>query len=108
MRLDRLKARMLLDECTGDDLWPVDLCRQKGIPEDWIDELADAYESGFKTDRETIYYQQQPVNQFHGLLDYHIAVRLAEFLGVRTDLILDRHGTRSATVFALKQAADEE
>ena len=108
MRLDRLKARMLLAECTGDDIWPVELCRSKGIPEAWIDELADAFESGYQNDRQTIYFEEKQVNQFHGVRDYDLAIRLAEYLGVRTELYTHRFATHAATVLALREAADDE
>ena len=43
--LSRLKARMLLSECRGDEIWSAQLCREQGVPEAWIEELADAFES---------------------------------------------------------------
>ena len=67
--LNALKARMLLSECTGRDIWPVELCREKGIPEAWIEELSDCFESGFNSDLQTIYFDDSPVNQFHGIQD---------------------------------------
>ena len=105
--LSRLKARMCLDECVGDEIWSVELCRQKGIPEDWIDEMQDCFESGFRSDRETIYFEARPVNQYHGIRDRDLAFQLAKFLGVETGRATQSAlGTR-AEVAALKEAADE-
>ena len=53
--MDRLKALSLLDECTGVDIWPVEYCRERGVPEAWIEALADAYESGYETPWHTIF-----------------------------------------------------
>lgn len=98
---------MLLDECTGVDIWSADICRQKGIPDAWIDELADAYESGFDRDDDTIYYDEQPVNQYHGVHDLSLARRLAEHLGVDVARATAAAPTRAAEVRALKEAVEE-
>lgn len=98
---------MLLSECTGRDLWPVKLCREKGVPEDWIEELADCYESGFTTDRETIYYDQRPINQFHGIHDLLLARRLGQFLGVNVQQVTASAFSRVAEVRAIQEAVDE-
>ena len=98
---------MLLDECSGDDLWSVQLCQEKGIPQIWIDELTDAYESGFQSDSQTIYYRDKIVNQFEGVRDVDLAIKLAEYLGVDSQTILPTAPTRSATVTALKEAVEE-
>ena len=105
--LNRLRARMLLSECTGRDVWPVELCRQKGVPEDWIEELADCFESGFRSDRETLYYEQQIVNQFHGVHDLPLAYRLGEFLGVDTQQVTSLTRDPESQVQAIQEAADE-
>ena len=105
--LSRLKARIWLDECIGDEIWSVDLCRQKGLPEDWIDEMADCFESGFRTDRETIYHEARPVNQYHGVRDRDLAFKLAEFLGVDTQRAAGLVLGARAEVAALKEAVDE-
>lgn len=107
MTMDRLKARMLLDDCTGRDIWSVELCRQRGIPETWIDELADCYESGFQHDRQTIYEQGQMVNQYFGVHDLQLAYRLAEYLGVDVASAIALQPTPVAEVRALQEAVDE-
>ena len=105
--LDRLKAQVLLDECTGDDIWAVELCKQKGIPAVWIEELTDAYESGFNSDRETIYYGERIVNQFEGVRDVDLAIRLAAYLGVDVEYVVASAFSRAAVVASLKEAVEE-
>ncbi|MCA9217752.1 MAG: hypothetical protein KDB27_32005 [Planctomycetales bacterium] len=105
--LTRLKAQMLLDECTGDDIWSVELCTQKGIPPTWIDELTDAYESGFNSDSETIYYGDKIVNQFEGIRDVDLAIRLADHLGADVQRVLSAAFSRAAVVRALREAVEE-
>ncbi len=80
MRRDRALA--LLAECTGDDIWSPEHCRRSGIPEAWIEELSEAYESGFQSQRETIYYQGRVTNQYHGIRDVELAIKLGATLGV--------------------------
>jgi len=103
----RIKARVLLSECQGDEIWSERLCRQKGVPETWIEELADAFESGFRSDRETIYENEQVKNQFHGVRDLHLAHKLAEFLGVDSKKVTEFTLGREAEVRALQEAVDE-
>jgi hypothetical protein len=98
---------MLLSECTGRDVWPVELCRQKGVPDNWIEELADCFESGFRSDRETLYYDQKVVNQFHGVHDLPLAYRLGEFLGVDTNQVTALTVDPESQVRAIQEAADE-
>jgi hypothetical protein len=102
-----LKALMLLQECTGVDIWPVEHCRQRGIPEAWIDELADAFESGFQRDSQTIYFEDRAVNQFHGILDFDLAIRLGQQLGLDVEQITASTLTPRSTVRALQEAAEE-
>lgn len=106
--LDRLKASMLLHECTGREIWPVELCRQKGIPENWIEELCDAYESGFLSDRETIYFEEQAVNQFEGIHDLQLAYKLGEYLGVDTQRVTALALGWPAEVRAIREAVEED
>ena len=107
MTLTRMKALVLLGECVGDEIWPVDICRQKGIPSVWIEELAEAFESGFRSDSQTIYYEGQVVNQYHGVSDRDLAYKLAEYLGVDTQRATVGALGRIAEVTALKEAVDE-
>ena len=105
--LSRLKARILLAECTGRDIWPVDICRDRGVPDTWIDELADCFESGFERDLDTVYHADAPVNQFHSVQDLHLAYKLAALLGVDTQQSTCLALGRTAEVRALQEAADE-
>lgn len=105
--ISRIRALSLLDECTGVDIWPLDHCRERGVPEEWIEELADAFESGYQDDRDLIYYKERPVNQFHGVLDFDLAIRLGTVLGVDVERATAAALTRPATVQAIKEAVEE-
>ena len=102
-----LKAHMLLAECTGRDIWSVATCRAKGVPEAWIAELAQAFESGFNHDRETIYYEDRVTNQFHGVHDLQLARKLAAVLGVNVDRVKGMSPSNTAEVRALQEEAEE-
>lgn len=95
--LTRLKARILLSQCKGNEIWSPETCREQGVPAAWIDEMSDTFESGFQSDRETIYVGDRVTNQYRGVRDRDLAYRLAEFLGV---------DTVSATQFALGSIAE--
>lgn len=105
--LSRIKARMLLSECRGDEIWSPPTCRQNGVPEAWITDLADTHESGFRSDRETIYERNEITNQYHGVLDLHLAQKLADFLGVDCQRATEFAISREAEVRALQEAVDE-
>ena len=105
--LSRVKARMLLASCRGNEIWSPDTCRQQGLPEVWIEELSDTYESGFKTDRQTIYVDEGVTNQYHGVRDLHLAYKLAEFLGVDSESATAMSLGAEAEVRALQEAVDE-
>jgi hypothetical protein len=99
---------MLLSECTGRDIWPVELCRAKGLPEAWIEELADCYESGFASPLQTIFVDDQMTNQFYGVQDLHLARKLGEYLGVDTQQVEARTLGRVAEVRAIQEAVEDE
>lgn len=98
---------MLLAKCCGDEIWSLEICRSEGIPEAWIEELQDSFESGFDTDRNTIYVDGEVVNQYHGLLDLHIAYKLAEYLGIDCNAETRNALGRRSEVQALQEAAEE-
>ncbi len=106
--LNRLKALTLLSECTGDDIWSIEHCQLRGIPPDWIEELADCYESGYDRDSHTIYYRDQMINQYHGLRDVDLAIKLGEYLGVNVEGLIAISPSRSRLVLAIRQAIEEE
>lgn len=106
--LSRWTALTLLDQCTGRDIWPVDLCAQQGVPQAWIDELADAFESGFGRDRDTIYRDNQALNQFHGVRDVDLARKLGTCLGIDVARVTAMAVSREAIVAAIKEAIEED
>jgi len=102
---------MLLLKCNGDEIWPEHDCVSAGVPQAWIDELVEQYESGFDTDRNTIYVQdnggERVTNQFRGVSDLLLAYKIAEYLSIdwrrETGHLVDR----VSKVNALKEALDE-
>lgn len=105
--MNELEAEMLLLKCRGDEIWSVEMCRQKGIPESWIDELQDCFESGFDSDRNSLYEEGKLVNQYYGVSDLMIAYRLASFLGIDTERIRCSVFDRCRQVDAMKAELDE-
>ncbi len=105
--LDSVTAQMILLKCTGDEIWDLDTCRRERIPEPWIEELQDRFESGFDSDRNTIYVDQKMVNQYEGILDLHLAYKLAEFLGIDWKRATAGSVSRSGEVRAIQAELDE-
>ena len=109
--IPRHRVLSLLTECTGDEIWSVGHCRARRVPESWIKELSDAFESSFDSDSQTIYTDDGVTNQYHGIRDVDLAIRLAETLEIRVDSnALARLG-RARLVQAIKDAVmngDEE
>lgn len=105
--MNRYKALTLLAECTGNEIWSGEHCRLRGIPEPWIEELLECYESGFQNDHQTIYYEAKLVNQFEGLRDVDIACKLGEYLGLDVKKILDTAWSPVTAVRAIREAAEE-
>ena len=107
MSLSRGKSLSLLLKCVGNEIWSVEVCRTEGLPEDWIDELADAFESGFQSDRQTIYVGESRTNQFHGVRDLDLAMRLGQRLGVDVKRATEFAVDGPAAVDAIKAALME-
>ena len=107
MPLDQIAAQMLLLKCTGDEIWSEETCLQNGVPELWIEELKDRFESGYDSDRNTIYQNDQMVNQYEGVLDLHLAYKLAEYLGIDWQRATATALGRRAQVDAIKAELDE-
>ena len=105
--MQRLHALTLLAECTGRDIWSVEYCQSKRIPDLWIEELTKGYESGFRSNRQTIYEDGKVVNQYEGIHDVELAIRLAEFLGVETERLTSTIPEPVELVRLLKEAVDE-
>ncbi|MEM7454367.1 MAG: hypothetical protein AAF456_08420 [Planctomycetota bacterium] len=98
---------MLLLKCTGEEIWSVETCRKEGVPEPWIEELRDRHESGYDTDRNTIYESGRMTNQYEGVMDLRLAYKLAEFIGIDWQRETATALGRAAEVRALKEALDE-
>lgn len=107
MAVNRLKILTILSECTGDDIWSLEHCRLRGIPEAWIADLSDCFESGFDTDANTIYVTDRVVNQYQGIRDVDIARRSALDLGLATDQLEQQAITRRHLVRLIKEAIEE-
>ena len=105
--MNRSQALMLLSECTGDDIWSIDYCRQRLIPESWIKQLRDAYESGFDTNDAKIFYREKLVSQFAGVRDVDLACKLAQFLGLDIDRIVSSQYSRASVVRAIREVLEE-
>lgn len=105
--MDPVSAQMLLLKCTGDEIWDLDTCRREGVPESWIEELSGSFESGFNTVRNTIFVQGKIVNQYHGVLDLHLAYKLAEYLNIDWKRATASAVGRRAEVEAIKAELDE-
>ncbi|RMF44096.1 MAG: hypothetical protein D6753_03455 [Planctomycetota bacterium] len=105
--MQRIQALALLAECTGDHIWSEDYCRRRGVPQAWIDELADCYESSFFRDTETIYVEDGPTNQYQGVRDVDLAIRLGQFLGIDTASLQTLALTRGGLVRAIREAVEE-
>ncbi len=109
--MDRLRARILLDECTGRDIWSIEYCRAKQIPDTWISELKDCFESGFAKESQKIFHNpgkgERLVNQFEGVRDSDLARKLSEYLGIPVAQVIAMAPTPVAEVAALQEAADE-
>lgn len=108
MVLSRLQALSLLHECHGDHIWSLQHCRSRGIPEDWIQELADGYESGLDLEETTIYFNDKKVNQFEGIRDIDLALKLAKFLKIDLRSIIELSPTRRSIVQAIKEKFEED
>ncbi|MGI9470092.1 MAG: hypothetical protein ACR2NZ_01080 [Rubripirellula sp.] len=104
MQIPRHRAFALLNLCVGDEIWNVETCRQSGVPEAWIAELSDAFESGYQSDHQTIYVDDAPTNQYHGVRDLDIAIKVAEALGVNAERATSSAMHRRAMVQAIKTA----
>jgi len=107
MRLNSTSAQLLLLKCVGDQIWDEQTCIDQGIPQIWFDELVENYESGFDNDRNTIYVNEHVVNQYRGVSDLHIALKLAEFLGIDWKRATSVAPGRRAQVEAIKAELDE-
>ena len=107
LQMNRSQALRLLSECTGDDIWSIEYCRKSHVPEAWIEELQDAYESGFDATNQTIYYRNVVVNQFEGIRDVDLACKLGQLLKVNVSRIVQQQTSRSNVVREIREAIEE-
>ncbi len=107
MAFDRLKALDLLAECTGDDIWSLDYCHKRGVPPTWMEELGDCFESNPQRDSETIYLKADRVNQYEGIRDVDLAIRLGSYLGIDVHSIIDSSLSRSDLVRRIIEVAED-
>ena len=105
--ISQTHAISVLMECTGRDIWSIETCVQKRIPEDWINELKDCFESGFLYDQQKIFHKNELINQFEGVFDRDLAIKIAQFLGVHVDNAIATALSPAQEVAALKEAIIE-
>ncbi len=103
-QLPRHRALAILEECRGDEIWSVEHCRQCGVPEVWIEELAETFESGFQSDSQTIYWKGKVTNQFHGIHDVKLAMHVARSMGLDVDRVTATALGRFAIIRAINEA----
>ena len=104
MSIPRHRALAILNLCIGDEIWNEETCHSSGIPPNWIHEMSDAIESGYRTDTETIYVDNKATNQYHGVRDLDLAIRLGKVLGVDVERATQSSISRRAIVQAIKNA----
>ena len=73
----------------------------------WTDELTDCYESNFSRDEETIYVQEGRTNQYEGIRDVDLAMKLGEFLGVDVAELQQVALSRRDLVSRIREAFEE-
>lgn len=105
--MNRSQALKLLTECTGDDIWSIEYCRKRRVPEAWINELRDAYESGFDSNNQTIYYGNEVVNQFEGIRDVDLACKIGRLLKANVARIVQQQNSRAGIVREIRDAIEE-
>lgn len=98
---------MLLLKCRGDEIWSEEVCRKEGVPQNWIDELAENYESGFDQNENMIFTDDGLTNQYRGVSDLLLARRLAERIGIDWPLATMGILGRRNQVDAIKEMLDE-
>lgn len=99
---------MLLSECSGDDIWSPEHCRLRRVPTAWVEELVDNFESSFQQDSQTIYVDDRTTNQYRGVRDVDLAIKLAEFLGLDSASLIAQAASRRHLVRLIREAIEEE
>ena len=106
--MNRSWLLVLLQECNGNDIWSFDECHRQGVPNAWVKELRDIYESGFQSNTQTIYYKGKITNQFEGVRDVDLACKIATELGLNLRGILEFAVSRADCVHRIKEALEED
>ncbi|MCU0716062.1 MAG: hypothetical protein MUD03_08035 [Pirellula sp.] len=105
--MDRSNLLNWLAECTGDDVWSIDYCKRSGIPDSWIRDLSEIYESGFKTSKEVLYHEGKRIHQYRGIRDSDLARRISQQLGYPVEAIERSALSPSDLVRRIKEAVEE-
>ena len=105
---DEVRAHLLLDKCVGDEIWSIPTCQREGVPPAWILELSDCFESGYDTDRNTIYVDEQMTNQYEGVRDRDLAFKICEYLGHDPNEVTAMAIGRKAEVRAIREYIEEQ
>lgn len=110
--LPRHRALAILWECSGDHVWSVEHCRQRGLPDDWIQRFAEAHESGFQREDQKLYVdgsgdRLRMTNQYFGVHDLKLALEIGAALGVDVSDLAERIPGRHRVVEAIKHAVEE-
>lgn len=105
--MSRAQALSLLSLCDGDEIWSIEDCRKHRIPEAWVRELADAFESNPAIDAETIFQNGKALNQYQGVRAIDLAVKLANVLGVRLDPHVLQTADRRGLVEHIRETLEE-
>ena len=105
--MNDLLAATLLLKCRGDEIWSREVCEQEGVPEAWIEELFDCFESGFRFRGQTLFTDTGITNQFAGCRDLDLAFKLAEYLGVDTIKVRQMAVSPKKIVQLLQEELDE-
>ena len=100
-------AASLLLKCRGDEIWSREVCEREQVPEPWIDDLFDCFESGFRYRQQTLFADEGAINQFAGCRDLDLAYKLAEYLGIETSTFRQMPYSPKKIVQLLQEELDE-
>jgi hypothetical protein len=105
--ISEINALALLELCRGDEIWSIEYCRDAGVPEPWVLEMSDVFESGFDSERSKIYETGELRNHYEGVRDLELAYQIANFLKYDTSEIRLTVLDRRRQVAAIKQLIHE-
>lgn len=102
-KISKPHALLLLSLCDGDEIWSLEYCRARKIPEDWLAKLRDVFESDFSDPSSTIFEDGKRIAQFEGVRTVDIAVYAAESLGIKVDPWVLANNHRAMIVSWIKE-----